>query len=241
LKAWLPDYPCEGQLHCHIRWHIALCELESGDAAEAFRVYRENIAPDVIWGPPLNALTDAVAFLRRAELAGQPREPARWQVVHDFAHKMFPRAGVAFADTHAALADAVTGDGAALAARVGEMRDLESQGRFPSGPVVPALAQAFDAFARQDYAAAIEGIEPVLAQHERIGGSRAQRDLVEFTLLRAYVQVGRLVDVRHKSRAWRTGNSRLPVAGLPGAIGRTRQARGLRADPIEPRKKRCTV
>jgi len=215
LKAWLPGYPREGQLHCHISWHIALCELEAGDVTEAFRIYNENIAPDAIWGPPLNALTDAAAFLWRAELAGQPRDPARWRVVHDFAHKMFPHAGVAFADTHAALADAVAGDGAALESRVREMLDLTRQGRYPSGPVVPSLVHAFNAFLHRDYAAAIDAIEPVLAQHERIGGSRAQRDLVEFTLLQAYIQAGRLEDARNKLREWRTGKTALPIEGLP--------------------------
>jgi Flp pilus assembly protein TadD len=215
LKAWLPGYPREGQLHCHISWHVALCELEAGDATEAFRIYSENIAPDVIWGPPLNALTDAAAFLWRAELAGHPRDRARWRVVQDFAHEMFPRAGVAFADTHAALADAVVGDGAALEARVREMLDLTAKGRYASGPVVPTLVHAFNAFLHRDYAASIEAIEPVLEQHERIGGSRAQRDLTEFTLLQAYIHEGRLDDVRRKLCQWRTGNAALPIAGLP--------------------------
>ena len=215
LNAWMPGYPREGQLYCHISWHRALCALEAGDAGEAFRIYTDCISPDKIWGPPLNALTDAAAFLWRAELSGQPRDPAKWQIVHDFAHRMFPRPGTAFADVHVALADAVCGDGAALDARVREMEAMARAGRLPSGPLVPALARAFAAFCRQDYQGAIAAIEPVLDQHERIGGSRAQRDLVEFTLLKAYVSEGRLDDVRRRLRAWRTGRSDIPVAGLP--------------------------
>jgi tetratricopeptide (TPR) repeat protein len=215
LKAWLPTYSREGQLFCHISWHLALCELEAGNAEEALRIYSENISPDVIWGPPLNALTDAASFLWRAELHGQARDPARWRVVHAFAHKMFPRAGVAFADAHVALADAVRGDNAALETRVREMEDMARRGRFASGPVVPALSRAFAAFLRQDHAAAIDAIEPVLVQHERIGGSRAQRDLVEFTLLKAYVLAGRSDDARRFLRHRRDGPSKIPVSGLP--------------------------
>jgi hypothetical protein len=37
-------------------------------------------------------------------------------------------------------------------------------------------------FARQDYAKAVELIEPHMVEHERIGGSRAQRRLIELTL-----------------------------------------------------------
>ena len=54
-----------------------------------------------------------------------------------------------------------------------------------AGPIVPALVEAFDAFARKDYAKAIALIEPHMAEHERIGGSRAQRRLIELTLAAA--------------------------------------------------------
>lgn len=213
LKAWAATYPRDGQLHCHISWHLALTELEAGNTAEAFRIYTDAISPDATWGPPLNALTDAVAFLWRAELAGNPRDPARWQTVHDFAHKMFPRAGIAFADTHIALADAVTGDTAALDQRLREMADMAQENRLASGPVVPALSRAFAAFIRHDYTAAIAAIEPVFAQHERIGGSRAQRDLVEFTLLKAYINAGRMEDARRLLTQRRPGPVGVSVAG----------------------------
>jgi Tfp pilus assembly protein PilF len=215
LKSWLPSYPREGQLHCHINWHLALCELEAGDAEGAFRIYLDAIAPGAASGPPLIAVADAVALLWRIELAGNPRDPARWDAVHAFAHKMFPRAAVAFADTHIALADAVTGNGAALEARLRDMEVMEKEGRLMSGPLVPALSRAFAAFLRQDFSTAIAAIEPVFAQHERIGGSRAQRDLVEFTLLKAYLASGRLEDVRRMLRERRPGAAGVTVAGLP--------------------------
>jgi hypothetical protein len=214
LRGWLPDYPREGQLHCHISWHLALCELEHGDADDAFRIYAGRIAPDAIWGPPLNVLTDAVAFLWRAELAGHPRDPERWRVLHDFARRMFPQAGIAFADVHIALADAVAGDTAALAERVERMEALAREGRFPSGPVVPALARGFGAFLRKDWDGTIAAIEPVLAEHERIGGSRAQRDLVEFTLLKAYALAGRMSDAQRMLQDRRRASQVVPVAGL---------------------------
>jgi hypothetical protein len=215
LTSWLPGYAREGQLHCHLHWHLALCELEAGAIEEAFRIYTDAIAPGVGSGPPLIAVCDAAAFLWRAELAGYPRDPGRWRTVHDLAHALFPRAGVAFADTHVALADAAAGDGAALEERLRDMEDLARGGRFPSGPVVPALARAFAAFQKQDFSTAIAAIEPVFAEHERIGGSRAQRDLVEFTLLKAYVHAGRLEDARGLLMRRREGPVGVPVAGAP--------------------------
>ena len=206
LAEWLKTYSPDGPLHGHLSWHLALTELEAGNADEAFRLYQTAFAPPVAKGGfPLIPMVDAISFLWRAELAGSPRDPARWQALHDFAHKMFPRAAIAYADTHVALADAVTGDGAALEARLRDMQDLASQGRLPSGPLVPALAQGFAAFARQDYNGAIAAIEPVFAEHERIGGSRAQRDLVDFTLLKAYALAGRMDDVTRMLAQRRAG------------------------------------
>jgi tetratricopeptide (TPR) repeat protein len=219
LRSWLPSYPRDGQLHGHINWHLALCELEAGDAAAAFRTYADSISPEAARGPPLIVMTDTVAFLWRAELAGHPRDQVGWRAVHDFAHTIFPRAAIAFADTHAALADAVTGDNAALEARLHEMEDMARDGRLPSGPVVPALSRGFAAYLREDFAAAIAAIEPVFSQHERIGGSRAQRDLVEFTLLKAYMNAGRMDDVRRMLSQRRPGPAGIPVAGLPHAVG----------------------
>jgi hypothetical protein len=62
---------------------------------------------------------DAPSWLWRAELAGHPRDHARWQILHEFAHRAFPRPGVAFADV--ALIDAVVGDATAAEARACEI------------------------------------------------------------------------------------------------------------------------
>ena len=87
--------------------------------------------------------------------------------------------------------------------------------RFPCGPAAPALLRGFAAFQGQDFAAAIEAIEPMLPERERICGSRAQVDLVEFTLLMAYLNEGRMDDVRRLLKDRRPGPKGVPVAGLP--------------------------
>ena len=214
LRGWLPEYTPDGQLHGHISWHLAQCELIAGNLDEAFRLYHENISIPVYQGSALMVIADAVSFLWRAELAGAPRDDSQWQALHDFAHTSFPRPAMAYADTHVAMTDAVTGDQARLDQRVSEMETLDREGRWPSGPVVPALARGFAAFTRGDYATTIAAIEPIMAQHERIGGSRAQRDLVEFTLLKAYLASGRHADARRMLQARRPGPSRVPVAGV---------------------------
>jgi len=214
LASWLTTYPRNGSLYSHLSWHLALGHLEAGDAAAAYRLFKEAFAPDVHSGPPRGKVTDPVSFLWRWELAGHPRDVDAWCMMHDFANGAFPRAGVAFCDMHIALAQAVAGNDAALEARTRQMGDLARECRYPSGPLVPAVSRAFAAFERRDFSAAIDALEPIAAELERIGGSRAQLDLVEFTLLRAYVQAARPNDARRMLSGRHRGSSRLSVAGL---------------------------
>ncbi len=214
LTSWLTTYPRNGLLYSHLSWHLALGDLEAGDAAAALRLFREAFSPDVHSGPPGGKLNDAVSFLWRWELAGHPRDAEAWRMMHDFATSAFPRAGAAFSDMHIALAQVVAGDDAALEGRAQQVDELAVNGRYPSGPCVPAVSRAFAAFERQDFSAAIDALEPIAGELERIGGSRAQLDLVEFTLLKAYLGANRLDDARRMLSARRRGSAGIPVAGL---------------------------
>ena len=214
LTSWLTTYPRDGALYSHLSWHLALGHLEAGDAAAAVRLFREAFAPDVHSGPPRGKVTDGVSFLWRQELAGHPRDADSWRVVHDVATGAFPNAGVAFFDMHIALAEIVAGKGAGLKTRARQIDELRRVGRYPSGPLVPAVSRAFAAFERGDFSAAIDALAPILGELERIGGSRAQLDLIEFTLLKAYVAAGRADDMRRMLQGRRRGSSHPPVAGL---------------------------
>lgn len=185
LQSWIPDYAREGLMHCHLSWHIALWQLELGDHQAAMRTYLKGVHPGGSWGPPLNVVSDAASFLWRCELAGRPREHGRWHEVSEYGTRNFPAAGIAFADVHKALAYAASGDELALEALLGQLRERERAGKLLAGPIVPALAEAFDAFVRKDFAKAVALIEPRMAEHERIGGSRAQRRLIDLTLAAA--------------------------------------------------------
>src|SRR4029453_3331133 len=121
LDAWLPTYPREGLMHCHISWHVALFALMLGDVERAWQVYQAQVHPGGAWGPALNVATDAPAFLWRSELAGQARGPAMWKDVHDYARTTFPKAGVPFVDVHRALAHAAAGDHDGVAGIVAEL------------------------------------------------------------------------------------------------------------------------
>ena len=60
----------------------------------------------------------------------------------------------------------------------------------------------------------IEALAPLAGQNERIGGSRAQHDLIEFTLLKAYLEANRLQEARHLLAMRRPGAAGVPVKGV---------------------------
>lgn len=196
LEGWMPGFDRRGLLHCHLSWHVALTALSLGETERAWEAYRAGVHPGGSWGPPINVVSDATSFLWRAELAGGARRPELWREVHDYALKSFPKAGLPFADVHTAVACVADGDMATLERLVGELRERLAAGKLPAGGVVPTIAEGFAAYARGDWNGAIRHFEAALPGTVRIGGSRAQRDLVEHTLIAAYLKAGRTEDAR---------------------------------------------
>jgi len=183
LVDWMQDYPREALMHCHNNWHIGLWALARGDVDTMWQVVDAHVDPRAASGPPLNIVTDIAAILYRAEIAGVEVPVERWQVVSDFGAKIFPKPGLAFADVHVALAHAMAGKGEALARIV---RDAKG----PAADLVSVLGQAFGALAAQDWALAREHLVACMSDHQRIGGSRAQRDLLEYALAGVHMRLG---------------------------------------------------
>lgn len=191
LETWMPGLDRRSLVHCHLSWHVTLAALAAGRHERAWEAYRATVHPGGAWGPPLNVVTDAPSFLWRAELAGQPRSAQLWQEVHDHALRVYPNAGIAFVDVHSMIACIVDGDADALGRRADEIRQRIADGRYPAGEVVLWIAEGFAAYAAGRWSDAIAALECALPQTVRIGGSRAQRDLVDLTLLAAYLKDGR--------------------------------------------------
>jgi hypothetical protein len=185
LANWLSGYDPSGLMFTHLNWHEALWALAQGDLDTMWARVDAAVAPEAeSGGPAINILTDTASILHRATLAGVDVPAERWASVSDFALRAFPRTGNAFVDIHAALAHAMAGRQEALARIIDH----------PAGPaadLVPDLAQGFGAVAREDWAEAARLLTRSMGDLARIGGSRAQRDLVEQTLLEALVRQGK--------------------------------------------------
>jgi hypothetical protein len=106
------------------------------------------------------------------------------------------------------------GDDAALDVRARQMQELTRERCYPSGSYLPALARGFASFEREGFRGAIEALAPLAGQNERIGGGRAQHDLIEFTLLRAYIEANRPQEVKRLLDVRRPGASGIPVMGI---------------------------
>lgn len=189
LLDWLPAHERASFLHGHLSWHVALTALEAGDAEGALQIYQRQIKPRDSGYPPLNVFTDCASLLWRLSLAGQTGLTPHWQEVAAFGEKFFPQAGAHFADVHYALAAAATGS-AQIETRLTEMEVRQANGRLAPGPSAIDLCRGVRAFADGDHETAIRFLEPQMSELVRIGGSHAQRELWEDTLIVACLRAG---------------------------------------------------
>ncbi len=196
IAEWLPGYDRVGILHGHIAWHSALGALERGDPERALAIYADYIQPSVTAGMPVNVVSDTASFLWRLQAYGHTVPAGLWEQAAAYSGGYFQKAGFAFADVHMAIVAAATGDRAGVEQRVAALMDLIETGALPAGPLVPAICRAALTFAEDDYAACARILEPVAAEVVRIGGSGAQREMIEDMLLLALMRSGETVKAR---------------------------------------------
>lgn len=190
ISGWLPEYPKNGVLHGHIAWHGALTALERGDTERALAIYNEHVAPSSSLGTPVNIVSDTSSFLWRMQAYGHAVPAGMWDDAARYASGYFKDAGFPFADFHMALIAAATSDKDAVEKRVAALKQLIHDGKLPAGSVVPEICRASLAFAEEKYRLAADILEPVAHDVVRIGGSGAQREVVEDTLVVALMRSG---------------------------------------------------
>jgi tetratricopeptide (TPR) repeat protein len=190
ISGWLPIYDRSGLMYGHVAWHEALLALEQGATDKAGTIYQERIAPKVTRAAPLNAMTDGVSLLWRLHACGHPVPADAWSELAEYSERRFPRAGNSFIDVHMAMLAAMSGNGSALENRLADLDTRRAGGKLPAGPVVPEICRAAHAFAEQRFQACVKILEPVTADVVRIGGSHAQREMIEDMLLLALMKSG---------------------------------------------------
>lgn len=196
IADWLPGYQPTGILHGHIAWHQALLALEQDDAARALDIYRRAIARGASQAAPLNAVTDRASLLWRTKLCGTTVAPDLWTEALEDALASFPQVGVHFADVHVVIAAAAAGRYDVLETRLAGLEARLADGKLAPGAVMLAIGRGVRAFADGDFRGCAQSLEPVAGEIVRIGGSHAQRDMIEDTLLVALINAGETAKAR---------------------------------------------
>ena len=196
LSDWLGGYDRRAPFHCHLAWHLALFELQCGRPERALEIHARDIAPS---SNPRLAMIDGSALLWRFGLYDYQKGPLPWRQLADLAAKV-TRPGFIFGDVHAALAYAAAGDAGALTTLIAGLETLHAKGHPIAGTVALPLVRGVAAYIGGDFAGALALMEPVDGEIHRVGGSHAQWELFEETMVVCQLRLGRLDEAQRLIR-----------------------------------------
>ncbi len=187
--AWLrrtqPIWGGNAGYRVHLAWHLALFQFDAGATADALTTYDELIAPHLDGAS--GGLVDASALLWRLQLCGAGSQ-RRWREVTGLWLRKHSVVNRAFDLVHAIMALAASKQNA-LAHRLARRLRGDSMLRSRSGTaewrLAKPLVSAIIAFCRGDYDSAVASISAIRRAADRCGGSVAQCDLIQLTLLEA--------------------------------------------------------
>ena len=188
LSDWLGGYDRRAPFHCHLAWHLALFELQCGRPERALAIYERDIAPS---SNPRLAMIDGSALLWRFGLYGYEKGPLPWRRLADLA-ALVTRPGFIFGDVHAALAYASAGYDGGLSGLIAGLEALHVKGHPIAGAVALPLVRGVAAYVAGDYDGALALLESVDGEIHRVGGSHAQWELFEETMVVCQLRLGLL-------------------------------------------------
>ncbi len=172
----------------HNWWHKALFHLDQDDIEPVLAIYDAGVRPEPVTVQLM--LVDATALLWRLHLRGID-VGKRWDELAEIYANDGEGGFYAFNDMHALLACLATGRQQALESRIAAMERASGEngtnGRM-TREVGMQIARGLAAFARKDYGKAVEELMPVRYRACVFGGSHAQRDILQRTLLEAAIR-----------------------------------------------------
>ena len=203
LGDWLDGYDRRGPFNVHLSWHQALFQLATGRPQNAVSLYEDHIRPSVLqknqgsladsasltWRMKIYGDEDAV---RRSDPSGQgDAKDAPWNEIREIALPAAEKPGPAFRDAHAALAFAAGGFTEELGRMIDGLGEAATGGNALASEVTLPLVKGIEAFAHGAYEEAADNLDGLVEQLPRIGGSHAQREVFEDTILESYIRSGR--------------------------------------------------
>jgi tetratricopeptide (TPR) repeat protein len=174
----------------HIWWHRALFHLELGQYEAALALCDGPIS--TTQRPAALSLTNATALLWRLDALGCEIGD-RWLELAELWEGRADGRCLVFADIHAAMAELRAGWEVRVERRLAAMRETAAGGAEAAGlyrTVGIPIVEGLEAFHRGAYSDAVERLWPVRVDLWQIGGSHAQRDVVDWTLAEAAARSG---------------------------------------------------
>lgn len=184
IEGWTKD----SFFAVHNWWHLALYHLETGDEKAVLELADGPIT-SVAQNQMLD-LIDAAALLWRLQLRGIEPGKARWDALVKRYEDLWVPGYYAFNDLHAVMAFLGAGRQDLVEATLAAQGKTEADNIAFSADVGLPLMQAFMAFHSGDYRHAISLMRPVRNRAAQFGGSHAQRDVIDLTLLEAALRGG---------------------------------------------------
>ena len=182
-------------LKVHNSWHYALYLLQGGDVPGALAIYDRVLHHDGSEDVALELL-DASSLLWRLHLEGEAVGD-RWQSLAEAWGRQLTPGYYPFNDVHAAMAFIGAGDLERARELVADLEAVVEKGdRATTGWVMTSrvglpVCRSLVAFGDGDYAQVLDELWPVRTRLHEFGGSHAQRDAVERTLLEAAIRAQR--------------------------------------------------
>jgi tetratricopeptide (TPR) repeat protein len=188
------DWAADNLLKVHNWWHLAVFELEAGNVDEALRMYDAEIDNEQSEGVALEML-DAASLLWRLHLDGVDVGDRFSLLADSWTPVTEARPWYAFNDLHAALAYAGAGRVNAaekVAERLASYVHADGDGTNVTMTAEVGLpaTRAVVRFAQGRYDDAVQELLPIRRTLQRFGGSHAQRDVLQRTLLEAAIRGG---------------------------------------------------
>ncbi len=188
LGDWLDGYDHRGPFNVHLSWHQALFQLATGRPENAVALYESTIRPSVV-KKNLGTLADSASLMWRMKIYGDG-QPGPWDEVREIALPAAEKPGPAFRDAHAALTFAGGGFVEEMKKMLDGLGKSADDGNALASEVMLPLVNGIDAFAHGAYEDAAGHLDGLVEQLPRIGGSHAQREVFEDTILESYIRAG---------------------------------------------------
>ena len=192
MDGWVTGAGAGSESLSHFSWHAAMHELSLGDLDAVRRRYDAQLRPE--HGLGCRALVDSGSLLFRWALTpGADDVPGIEAVATVAGRDVLEHPATPFLAMHAAVTLLALDDGPALAGLAAWAgRHAQATQREVVAPLVRALAlmQAERCSKAADALAALTGALP------RLGGSDAQREIIEETRIAALLRADRLAEAR---------------------------------------------